>query len=182
MYSRVDILKAIKKGEIKIIPFHQKNLQPNSYKLHLDNEIAIAKKGRIDIQKIIDYSKFYLKKKIKTFVLKPKMFILARSKEKISLSKKQGAMVNGRTTLARVGMSITQTAPIIHSGHGIPKPRKIIFEISNEGPFDIILKDGMTISEISFYKLNTPTDRLYDSFGKYGTRKNKDELLPLKEV
>lgn len=181
MYSRVDILKAIKRKDISIKPFNRKNLQPNSYKLHLDDEIAIAKKGRINPLKTRNFEKFYDKKEIRKVVLTPKKFILAKTMEKLSLSKNIGAFVNGRSGLSRVGISVTQTAPIIQAGHGVPRPRKIILEISNGGPFEVVLTPGMAIAEICFFELKTPTNVLYDSFGRYGTRGDRDELLPLKE-
>lgn len=181
VYSRVDIIKAVKRGKIYIENFNESNLQPNSYKLHLDDEFAIAKRGKVDPLETSDFSGFYERKKGDYFHLKPSMFVLARSEEKIALSKYVGALVNGRTTLARLGISLTQTAPIIQSGHGVPRPRKVIFEIFNAGPLEVTLRSGMVISEICFFELDTPTNKLYDSFGRYGIRPNKDELLPVKD-
>ena len=181
MYSRIDIIKAVKKKDISIKPFSRGNLQPNSYKLHLDSEIAIAKKGRINLLTTEDFEKFYDKKEIRKIVLTPKRFILAKSMERLFLSKNIGAFVNGRSSLSRVGISVTQTAPIIQAGHGVPRPRKIILEISNGGPFEVVLTPKMAIAEICFFELKTPTNILYDSFGRYGTRRDRNELLPLKE-
>ncbi len=180
MFSDRDIIKAIAEKKIKIIPFSKKFLQPDTYKLHLDSLIAIPLGGRVDPYHT-EFSEKYKKKRINEFVLGPGEFILARTIEKISISTEIAASVSGRSTLARMGVSVTQTAPVIHSGHGVPKPRKIILEISNAGPFEVVLRKGMLIGEIAFYKLNTPASKPYDSFGRYGLRKNLDELLPLKE-
>ncbi|GEM_PF-4805915 len=181
MFSRVDIKKAISRGVLKISPYNEKNLQPNSYRLHLDSDIAIAKKGTV-VRKTSNYSKYYTKKKVKEFVLRPGMFVLARSKERISLGKEISAFVNGRTTLARLGIAVTQTAPVIQSGHGKPKSRKIVFEISNVGPLSVTLYEGMAISEMVIFGLHTPTDKLYDETGIYGKKKDLDDLLPLKDI
>jgi len=80
-----------------------------------------------------------------------------------------------------MGLVATQTAPVIQAGHGVPEMRKIVLEISNNGPFNIVLKPGMVIGQLIFFRLDTPTNVLYDSFGKYGKRKEKDALTPLKE-
>jgi deoxycytidine triphosphate deaminase len=56
-----------------------------------------------------------------------------------------------------------------------------VLEISNNGPFNIVLRPGMIIGQLIFFRLDTPTNVLYDSFGKYGKRKEKDALTPLKE-
>jgi len=130
------------------------------------------------------FDKFYKKVKVKkgkTFILKPGQFVLGRTKEKVSLSNKIGMLIDGTTTFARFGVSVIQTAMLVHAGHGIPKPRKIILEITNAGPFNIVLTPGMQIADGIFFELKTPTDKPYDAIGKYGLRKKRDELLPLRQ-
>ena len=184
MFSRIDILNAISTDDIKIEPFNQKLVLPNSVKVRLDSEIALTKKGKIDFCKPDKVEKLYKNRKLKAdekFVLKPRQFILARTMESFSLSNRIAALVHGTSTLSRMGLAVTQTAPVIQAGHGIPKSRKIILEMSNNGPFDIILTPGMIIGQLIFFRLDTPSNILYDSFGKYGKRKEKDALTPLKE-
>lgn len=184
MFSKIDILNAMSMNDIKIEPFEADLLLPNSLKVRLDSEIAIAKKGKADPSKGDGLEKLYQTKKLKPqeeFVLKPKQFILARTLESFSLSSKVSCLVHGTSTLARLGLSVTQTAPVIQAGHGVPTMRKIVLEISNNGPFNIVLRPGMIIGQLIFFRLDTPTNVLYDSFGKYGKRKEKDALTPLKE-
>jgi hypothetical protein len=38
----------------------------------------------------------------------------------------------------------------------------------------------MPIAKGTVFPLDTPADVLYDSYGKYGRRKDPDELLPIK--
>ncbi len=184
MFSRIDVLNAMSTGDLKIEPFDKQLLLPNSLKVRLDNELAIAKKGRIDPTKSDGLDKLYTAKKLKPkeeFVLKPKQFVLARTLESLALSNRVSCLVHGTSTLARLGLSATQTAPVIQAGHGVPEMRKIVLEISNNGPFSIVMKPGMVIGQLIFFRLDTPTNVLYDSFGKYGKRKEKDTLTPLKE-
>lgn len=179
MYSDRDILNAIKKKDIRIIPFDKKNLKPTSCYLHLDGKIAIPQKGFVYAAVPQDFSKKYIEGYIKdTYVLKSGQFILARTSEDVAISKKFVAFVHTRSTLARMGVSVVHDAPIIHAGHGIPKPRKITLEIHNAGPFDVVLKKGMKIAEISFIPLKTPASRAYDSAGIYGKPKNINNILP----
>ena len=128
-------------------------------------------------------AKLFDKKKItsKGFTIGPGQFILARTRERIALNKRLAMLVEGRSTLARTGISVTQTAMVIEAGHGVPNPRKIVLEVSNAGPFEVTLFPGMRIAKGTIFELKTPTNVLYDSYGKYGTRKNLDELLPLGE-
>ncbi|MFH0987221.1 MAG: dCTP deaminase [Candidatus Micrarchaeota archaeon] len=183
MYSNVDIVRAVKKKEIKIIPFKSSNLQTDSYKFHLDSAFAVPREAVVDpsLKKGADYEELYNKIKAPLFILKPGKLVLARTKEKFALSKSVTGIIGGRSGLARIGISVIQTAAIIHSGHGVPKPRKIVLEIGNAGPFDVVLKENMCIGEIIFHKLDTPTSKPYDSYGRYGTRRDKDALLPMRE-
>jgi len=184
MFSRKDILHAIRGRDLVIKPFDRRMLLPNSLKIRLDSEIATAKKGEIDPEKTKGYEKFYKVKRLKPkekFVLKPQEFVLGRTLELFSLSRKVSALVHGRSTLARIGLAVTQSAPVIQAGHGVPKMRKLVLEMNNNGPFDIVLTPGMVIGQMVFFKLDSPTDVLYDSFGMYGKRKEKDALIPLKE-
>jgi dCTP deaminase len=184
MFSRVDILAALQQKHLVIEPFDKKSLDPNAYTLHLDDEFAVAKKGVIDVEKCSDFSKYYGREKIKkgkSFLLKPRMLVLARTAEKIALSGVLGMMIDGRSTLARLGIDVTQTAMLIESGHGIPNPRKIVLEISNTGPFTVHLRPGMQIAKAIVFELRHPTDVLYDKHGKYGTREEIDALTPLPE-
>jgi dCTP deaminase len=184
MFSKIDILNAMSTGDLVIHPFDRKMLLPNSLIVRLDDEIAVAKKGKVDLNHSKDYDKFFKNKKLKqkeVFVLKPQQFILARTLESFALSKNVSALVHGKSTLARLGLAVTQTAPVIQAGHGVPYMRKIVLEINNNGPMDIVMRPGMLIGQLIFFRLDTPTDILYDSIGKYGKRKEKDALTPLKE-
>lgn len=184
MFSRVDVLNAMSMDDIRIEPFDERLLLPNSLKVRLDSELAIAKKGKVDPAKADGMEKLYTTKRLKPkeeFVLKPRQFVLARTLESLALSNKVSALVHGTSTLARMGLVATQTAPVIQAGHGVPEMRKVVLEISNNGPFDIVLKPGMVIGQLIFFRLDTPSNILYDSFGKYGKRKEKDALTPLKE-
>lgn len=184
MYSRIDILKAMQQKRLRIEPFDPDLLKPNAVSFTLDSEIAVAKRGSVDALALKGIEKLYAKKKLKgggRFVLKPHMFILARTREKVGLGSNLAMLVEGRSTLARLGVSVTQTAMVIEAGHGMPKPRKIVLEIANSGPFNVSIAPGMRIAKGTIFELKTPTDLLYDSYGKYGTRHDKDELLPLRE-
>lgn len=179
MFSRVDILKAMKSGDIKIEPFDGKDLKPAAVVLHLDNEFAIAQGGVLDLLACKDFSEFYKIKMIREgekVSLRPGAFILGRTLERISLSKDIGMLIDGTTTLARSGITVTQTAMLIHPGHGYPKPRKIVLEMKNDGPFTVKLTVGMPIADGIFFKLQSSSDILYDLKWVYG--KKPDSLLP----
>lgn len=70
-----------------------------------------------------------------TFRLGPNEFILAQTYERIWMPNHLIAMVEGRSTYARVGLSMHQTAPWIQPGWN----GQITLEIRNSGPLNIEL-------------------------------------------
>ena len=186
MLSNIDIMRSIKSGEFIVEPFDQEMLKPNAIFFRLDNAIAETKSGRIDPIKDEDVSHLYniIDIEKQKYELKPGDFILARTFEKIALGNKLAMLVEGRSTLARLGISVTQTAMVIESGHGFPspnlaRPRKIVLEISNVGPFTVKLTPKMKIAKGTLFSLEHPTDIRYDAIGRYGRKKDLDDLLPV---
>jgi dCTP deaminase len=100
--------------------------------------------------------------KIEQFDLDPGEFILAKTHETITVPKNLIALVEGRSTYARMGLSMHQTAPWIQPGWNGP----IILEIMNNGPLVITLtplKDRPC--QLTFFELKSdvPPDALYGS-------------------
>ena len=187
MYSNIDIMRAIKEGNFIVSPFNKKMIKANAIVFRLDNEFAIPVSGNVDPIETRDVDDLYQIVKVgkdEKFTLSPGDFILARTYEKIGLSPKIAMLVEGRSTLARLGISVTQTAMVIESGHGFPsryraKPRKIVLEISNVGPFNVFLTPRMRIAKGTIFELETQTDMPYDSVGRYGKKKDLNDLLPV---
>jgi dCTP deaminase len=98
--------------------------------------------------------------KIPQFHLDPGEFILAITHEKITVPKHLIALVEGRSTYARMGLSMHQTAPWIQPGWKGP----IVLEIMNNGPLAITLtplKDRPC--QLTFFELKSevPAGALY---------------------
>lgn len=68
-----------------------------------------------------------------------------------------GARVEGKSSLARVGLSVHVTAPIIHTGF----KAQIQLEIVNHGPLPICLKSGMRICQLIFEQTLGMPDKAY---------------------
>ena len=109
------------------------------------------------------------------FVLEPKGFILAMTYESIRVPKNMIALVEGRSTYARVGLSMHQTAPWVQPGWSGP----IILEMINHGPFRIELTPLIDKPcQITFFELKTelPEDLVY---GARTTDRYRDQTHPL---
>lgn len=87
-----------------------------------------------------------------SFILKPGQFILGITREYIELPKesKIAARVEGRSTLARLGLVVHLTAPTIHTGF----KGRIALEMCNLGPYELKLMPGrLAICQLIFERL-----------------------------
>ena len=87
--------------------------------------------------------------------LKPHTLLLAWTIEYIDLrpSVRLAARVEGKSSLARIGLGVHVTAPTVHAGFD----GRIRLEIVNHGKLPIILRPGMKICQLLFEQtLGTP--------------------------
>lgn len=82
------------------------------------------------------------------FSLLPGVLILARTEESVELpiTSRMAARVEGKSSLARLGLGVHITAPTIHAGF----TGKIQLEIMNHGSRKIRLRRGMRICQLIF--------------------------------
>jgi dCTP deaminase len=110
-----------------------------------------------------------------TYELRPGDFVLALTHESIKIPKHLIGLVEGRSTYARMGLSMHQTAPWIQPGWSGP----IVLEIANHGKFTIKLTPLVDRPcQLTFFELKTG---LPENLG-YGTRSTdtyQDQAHPL---
>ena len=95
----------------------------------------------------------------KTVTIKPKDFILAYTQERIKIPKYLAARVEGRSSIARFGLSIHQTAPTVHATFN----GQLRLEIMNNGPLPCVLSPGMVICQLILERLGSPALRSLNS-------------------
>lgn len=87
-----------------------------------------------------------------SFLLPPQRFALGITRERIELPKqsKIAAWVEGRSTLARLGLAVHLTAPTIHAGfHG-----QIVLEMFNFSPYTLRLSPGkLAVCQLIFERV-----------------------------
>jgi dCTP deaminase len=89
------------------------------------------------------------------YILTPHSFILGWTEEVVELPvfARLAARVEGKSSLARLGIGIHITAPTIHAGFAGP----IQLEICNHGPLSVKLVPGMRVCQLIFEQcLGTP--------------------------
>ncbi len=162
--SDSDILSEIEKKRIKIKPFSKKQLQPASYDLRLHTNFRVFKSGSvtyIDVKRPFDVTKLIKLKKGEQFVVHPGRFILAATFEKISLPDDIVGVLEGRSSLGRLGLMIHATAAHIPPGFF----GHITYEVSNVSNLPIKLYAGMEVAQIAFVRMESK------SLSPYGTKR-----------
>lgn len=84
--------------------------------------------------------------------LHPGSFVLASTLERVEMPLDLAARVEGKSSIARFGLSVHQTAPTIHADFR----GTIRLEISNIGPFVCRLKPGIRICQLIVEELKDP--------------------------
>ncbi len=104
----------------------------------------------------------------KGYILEGKSLILAWTRERVQLHEhgRVAGRVEGKSSLARLGLAVHVTAPTIHCGFKAPS---IQLEIINHGPLPIRLKAGMRICQLIFEQtLGMPESAYQGQFAQQG--------------
>jgi dCTP deaminase len=107
MITGLEILEQIKQGNIKIEPFDEKCIGPNSYMLHLADELVIYDDDVIDPKKEKNHKKIIIPDE--GYVLRPGELYLAKTVE-YTETFNHVPILNGRFSIAALGISIHITA------------------------------------------------------------------------
>lgn len=117
--SRTAILQAIEKGWLAVDPLDTGNIQAAHIDLRLsldDDELVVPARG----------------------------FVLAKTRERITLSGKLGGFIEGRAGLAKQGVAVEQSSTFIEPG----SDAQMTLEISNCSDRPVTLKDGQPIAKL----------------------------------
>ncbi len=88
-------------------------------------------------------------------IVRPGGFFLWQTREIVGTPEADSDLIcfiDGRSSSARVGLTVHMTAPTIHAGWW----GQITFEIANLGPFELCLAEGDAISQIVVATISSP--------------------------
>lgn len=173
--TRDEIREAVERGEIKFQPpLQARQWGDASVDLRLGYKFTKLKKSEFQIplaKGIKQIEGLWYEEefphidqfgKRRSYVIDPQEFILAQTLERISIPRNLIARVEGRSTYARVGLSMHETAPWLQPGW----EGQITLEITNSGPLKIELmpSDDMP-AQVTFFRLSRelPEDQGYGS-------------------
>lgn len=159
------IQNRIERGHIKIDPYDVKFVQPNSLDIRLGDHFVWYE----DSDNVIDP---YDQETITSGVhethaeyidVPPGMFLLAETLECIGLPDDIVATIEGKSSIARLGIALHQTGGWIDAGFC----GTITLEISNANQRPVRLYAGMPIGQLVFYT----TERAEKPYGSKGDAK-----------
>ncbi len=164
--SDTDIKKAIKRGDIRLDDFDESRLQPASYDILLDNKFIITDAHFTDyidpVRKVFPKTREVTISDNEMFTLHPGMNVLGSSMDYFG-SEKYLIQLSGKSSLARIGLVVHNTAGVINPGHFL----HITFELSNVNSVPIILRPKMAIGQLLFSEISSPTIKQYKDTGRY---------------
>ena len=161
-----DISKAVQCGSITIRDFDESRLQPASYDVLLGNKFVLTDSHTtiaIDpVNKVYATTKEIDIADGESFVLHPNTSVLGTLKDFVG-SNEYLIQISGKSSLARIGLVVHNTAGIINPGHFL----HITLELANFNIVPIILRPGMPIAQLTFSRLSSPVSRDYTQTGRF---------------
>lgn len=160
--SDKDIYKAMVKGDLLFVgvnpkyPFvKEKQVQPASVDLRLGNRIIRFKENieNFDIKNIKEIDKYLDVQYInegEAIEVKPNEILFAQIYEQISIPDYLSARVEGRSRVARLGISVHCTGDYINPGFAGAMPLQII----NHNYFPVVLYPYISICQMILYRLS----------------------------
>ena len=174
------ILEEIKNGDIVITPFKKENLATSSYDVTLGNEFEIVDRHKIEASdpanKIFPTTRKIVVADGEEFVLHPGENVLGKQKEFIGVDLEHLILLSGKSSLARIGLVVHNTAMLFNPGHKFYPT----FELVNSSNIPIILRPGMEVAQLIFAKLSSPCSKSYEDIGRYDSA-NSDHFTESKQ-
>ncbi|MFA6338687.1 MAG: dCTP deaminase [Candidatus Paceibacterota bacterium] len=175
--SHQTIERYINEGKIIVQPeFDKKNIRPAGLRIHLAKDILIPEPNQtveINSPQNLKYKEVDLIKE--EFYLEPNQFILGATYEAIQIPSDILAILDGRSTVARLGITTHITASIIDGAFEMP--HVVVLEIKNVGNFRIRLKFKDPIAMMVFVELKEPV--IQKTHGQYGGVRQSKVTPPL---
>ena len=164
--SHPTIEKYINEGKIIIEPdFDKKNIRPVGIRIHLAKNLLLPEPNQVvslTVAQDLKYKEIDLTQE--DFVLEPGEFVLGASYEAIQTPPNVLAILDGRSTVARLGLTTHITASVIDGT--FETPHVAVLEIKNVGKFKIRLNFKDPIAMMLFAELKDPvTQKIQSQYG-----------------
>lgn len=150
-----EIREYIKKKKIAIKPLIQANIRPAAIDLTLHQNFRVFRNNEhthIDVKQKFDVTELVKAKSDGSLVIHPREFVLGSTKEIITLPPDLIGLLEGRSSLGRIGLIVHATASFVQPGFS----GYLTFEMSNISNLPIKLYAGMRVAQIAFLQMSSP--------------------------
>lgn len=157
-----ELWEALESEHIVIDPYpdNLRLVQASSIDLRLASELLVHRKAQVagvvidpTLVNVMDHLNSYCEKvdldSGTQFEIPQHGFVIAKTLERVEIPLDMAARVEGKSSLARFGLTVHMTAPKIDPGF----KGQITLEMYNLGPFSLKLTTGMEICGLTFERL-----------------------------
>lgn len=151
----------IDSGALEFDPYDPDLVQPASVDVRLGGQFRVMRNSRLThidpvtvddgLMETVDVAEG------DPFVLHPGEFALGHTAETLGLPDNVVGVVNGKSSLGRLGVQVHATAGFVDPGfRGV-----IVLELSNVATLPILLRPGMKVAQMVFQHLDRSAERPY---------------------
>ena len=157
--SSQEILEEIASGAISFSPaVAAGDIRPFGVRLHLASDFLRPQGGVVNVDGSSGDPAF---ERVDidpgdTVRIQPREFLLGSTSELIRLDSSIAGFLDGRSTLARLGLFVHAGSQII-DGTALTG-RTITLELFNAGPHELVLRPGVAIGMLSFFRSSSASD------------------------
>jgi len=166
--SGEQIREYIRQGRILIEPFDERLIGPSQVDLRLGSKFRIFRATNLvdpSDRNSIEENTELIDSKGKPFVIRPGQLILGITLEKVAVPNDLVASIEGRSSIARMGVFIHISSGHVNPGSGSRGPIPVTLEILNMNPAPVKLYPGMRICQLLFYTMDRAVSKGYDEIG-----------------
>ena len=156
-----ELREALRTARLVVTPLREP-VQPSSLDLRLGNTLRrFSGRGHHAIDPTVPNDDLWdtigLEEGGAAYEMPAGAFILGHTYETVELAADLAAYVDGRSTLARNGLSVHVTAGFIDPGFR----GQITLELVNVAPYSLLLKPGMPIAQLVVHEMSSKVERPY---------------------
>lgn len=162
----------VEQGMIAIKPaFDARQLRPFGLRVHLSAHVLVPDSGqRVDLSRPREAALTYREHdlRLEPLVLRPGGFALGSTVELFRLHPSLMCRLEGRSTLARLGLLAHCASGVVDSNHR--EHRSVVLELANVGPFEISIPLGIGIGMATFERVAGEAEEQLDQVQYDGQR------------
>lgn len=153
------LAKLLESGDIVVDPLGPDAIQPSSIDLRLGEELRIFTDGGVEIVDPERQQELTIAKRIpeQGFIVEPGEFLLGTTLEEVEVGDGYAMQFTGKSSLARLGLTVHQTAGHIDAGFR----GRVTLEVQNVNRKPLRLRRDMWIGQVLVFALDKPAERPY---------------------